>query len=56
MATSLAFIFFCTVVVAGVFSMAKIHIRERRELALESARRKARLDEFRVKSFRPDGD
>lgn len=48
--------FFGVLAGAALFSMAKFHISGRRELALESARRKARLDEFRVKSFRPDGD
>lgn len=63
MATSLAFLFFGTLAVAGAFSMAKIQraelasARAKREAASEAERkRKARLAEFRVKSFRPDGD
>lgn len=63
MATALAFLFFGTLAVAGVFSMVKsqraelLEARAGREAALEAERkRKARLADYRAKCYRPDGD
>lgn len=46
--TSLALLFFGTLVVAAIFSAAKIQRAEQK--------RQARLAEFSAKCFRPDGD
>lgn len=64
MATSLAFLLFGTLLVAGIFSMVKIQRQELRdaragrEAAIEADRkRKARLEDYRAKCYqRVDGD
>lgn len=53
---SFAFLFFGTLCVAGLLGMAKVRRHELRAKREGEARHRARLDAFRVKSFRPDGD
>ncbi len=61
--TSFIFLFFGVLLVAGVFSMAKIQRQQLLEARAKKAQgyaaeraRLARLEAYRAKCFRPDGD
>lgn len=56
MATSLALLFFGTLAVVGVFSMVKIQRQELLDARAAKAKQQTRIEAFRPKCFRPDGD
>lgn len=54
--TTFAFLFFSILVVAAIFSMAKIQRREWLDARENKRASEARIQAFRAKCFRPDGD
>lgn len=54
--TTFIFFFFGTLAVAGAFNMAKIQRAELLAARAQKAQEKARIDAFRAKCWRPDGD
>lgn len=56
MATSFVFLFFCALAVAGALSMAKIQRQESLDAREAKRKQTERIEAFRAKCFRPDGD
>lgn len=54
--TSFVFFFYGTLIVAAAFSMVKIHRAEAARSARTKSVSEARIDAFRAKCYRPDGD